>query len=123
MPDSNLRLLIRPSRNNHTNSQKSDCHHLQSAEPFSPDISSNQCGNAAAGSQNDVYRHRYVVTEGMVVQDIYGEEQKYVYEPSLYGNVIRSKEERWSAFVELGEISRGSHKDKLDESQKGAYCL
>lgn len=65
-----------------------------------------------------MYWHGYVVTEGMVVQDVYGEEQKYIYDPSLYRDVIRSEEERRSAFVELRKVSCSGHEDELNKRQK-----
>lgn len=69
-----------------------------------------------------MYWHRYVVTEGMVVQDVYGEKQNNIYEPPPNRDMIRSEEERRPALVELGKVSCSCHEDELDECQKRSYC-
>ncbi len=65
-----------------------------------------------------MYRNRYVIAEGVVVQNIYSEEEKDVYHPALYGNVIRGEEERGSTPVELRKVSCSGHEDKLNKGQK-----
>lgn len=46
-------------------------------------------------------RHRNVVAESMVVQDIYTEEQHDVDQPAANGHLIRLQEEGWPAGVKL----------------------
>lgn len=52
-----------------------------------------------------MYWDRYVVAKGMVVQGIDAEEQHNVDEPAFQWNFIRSKEVRWSGFVELRDVA------------------
>lgn len=57
-----------------------------------------------------MYRNRYVVAKGMVVQGIDAEEQHYIDEPTFQWDFVRSKEVRWSGFVELRDVARDGDK-------------
>lgn len=59
-----------------------------------------------------------VVAEGMVVQDVDGEEQEDIDEPAADGDAVWSEEERGPAWVELREVARGGNEDELDEGQE-----
>lgn len=53
-----------------------------------------------------MYWDRYVVAKGMVVQSIDAEEQHNIDEPAFQWDFVRSKEVRWSGFVELRDVAR-----------------
>lgn len=65
-----------------------------------------------------MYWNGDVVAKGVVVQNIYSKEQKYIYDPALYGYVIRCEEERRAGLIKLGKVSCRCHEDELNKCQK-----
>ncbi len=51
----------------------------------------------------------------MVVENVNGEKQHDVYQPSFYWDMIRLEEKRRTVSIELGQISSSSHEEELDE--------
>ena len=116
---SHLRLLVRPSGNNHPNGQENDRNDLQSSKPLPPYVAGCQCGNASTGSEDNMYRNRDIVAECMVVQHVDGEEEEDIDQPPADGDAVRSKEEGWAVGVELGKVAGGSNEDELYKGQEG----
>lgn len=114
-------MLVRPGGDNHPNGQERHGQHLDAREALAPEVAGGQGGDAPAGAQDDVDGDGDVVAEGMVVQDVDGEEQEDVDEPAADGDAVRSEEEGRPAGIELGDVAGDGHEDELDEGQEGSW--
>lgn len=119
-PGSCLCLCIRPSCRYDTNCKQHDSYELYARVFLSPEAPCHHRSDAASGPQDNVYRDRDVVAEGMVIQQVDTEEQHNVEEPPAYGNLVRSEEERRSGLVELGDVAGYGNEQKLDKRHEGS---
>lgn len=60
-----------------------------------------------------------IITEGVVIEDIDGEEENNVEYPTADGNLVRCKEET-TVLIKLSDESRYSDEEKLDKRQQSS---
>ena len=113
-----LGLRVRISRHNNANGKQDDSSDLDAGVSLPVETTSDHSSDAPPGTEDDMHRNRYIITERVVVQHIDTEEENDVDQPSSDGDLVRSDKERRASFVELGDVARGGHKDELNESQE-----
>lgn len=60
-----------------------------------------------------------IITEGVVIEDIDGEEENNVEYPTADGNLVRRKEET-TLLIKLSDESRHSDEEKLNKRQESS---
>ena len=107
----------------HHNSKRKHRHaeDLHLCVPFSPDESHDHGSYASPTSQNDVHRHRYIVAECEVIEDVDTEENDYVGEPAGKGYGAWFQEEGWVRGRKMGGPGEEGREEKLDEGYKETW--
>jgi hypothetical protein len=71
-------------------------------------------------SKDDMNWNGNIITEGVIVEDIDGEEENNVEYPTTDGNLVRCKEEA-TVLIKLSDESRHSDEEKLNKGQESSF--